>query len=105
MGRKLIRLNDQTLIEVEAPDNESVQLSSSTAEKVAATFESIRPLLIKVCTPIAAAWKELLRDVEVDGAEVQLSFGFEAEGNVFLARTKGSGNVDVKVSFRPLNSE
>ncbi len=98
MTSKLIRLSDDTLIEVDASENEIAQLSSSAADKVSATFDAIRPLLLKACAPISEAWHELAAK-KVTEAEVEFSFGFEAEGSVFLAKTKGSGNLKVKVTF------
>jgi len=98
MTSRLIQLSDGALVEVDTPENEITQLSASTADKVSATFEAIRPLLLKVCAPISEAWREL-GDTKVTGAEVELSFGFEAEGSVFLAKTKGTGNMKVKLTF------
>jgi hypothetical protein len=100
MSTKLIRLDDQTLVEVDGPPHEAFQVSSSAAEKVAATLGTIQPFLLQVCAPLRAAWRELSRDTDVAGAAVELSFGFEAEGQLFLAKTKGSGNVKVTISFQ-----
>jgi hypothetical protein len=98
MTSKLIRLSDDTLIEVDASENEIAQLSSAAADKVSAKFDAVRPLLVKACASISEAWHGLAAE-NVTQAEVELSFGFEAEGSVFLAKTKGTGNMKVKLTF------
>lgn len=99
--RKLIRLDDDTLIEVEAAPNEVRQISSKAAKKVAENLTVVKPLLLRVCGPIVDAWSELSERTEIESAEVEIGLSFEAEGNVYITSAKAGANLTVKLSFKP----
>jgi Trypsin-co-occurring domain 1 len=100
MFKKLIRLRDGTLVEVEIPDNQP-QKTSGIFSGVNATFEQIKPILIRVCKPIAAAWEEISQDVDIDRAEVSIGISFEGEGNLYITKSKASANLTVKLIIKP----
>lgn len=101
MATKLIELEDGTLVEVEVPEDQAKQISSSLADRVGTTFDKIRPVLIRTCRPIAAAWKEINREMEIEQAEVEIGFSFEGEGNLYVTKSKGSANLTVKMVLKP----
>ena len=101
---KLIRLEDNALIEVEASVDESRQVAGgSAAERVSSTFDKISPLLKKVCTPIANTWQELNKDVYIDQAEVEIGLSFEGEGNLYITKAKTGANLNIKLVMRQKN--
>jgi hypothetical protein len=59
MATKLIELEDGTLVEVEVSGDQAQQISGGFADKVTANLDRIQPVLINVCQPITAAWKEI----------------------------------------------
>jgi hypothetical protein len=59
MATKLIELEDGTLVEVEVSPDKAQAISGGFADKVNQTFDKIRPILVRTCRPIAAAWKEI----------------------------------------------
>ena len=99
MATKLIELEDGTLVEAEVPDNQAQQISGGMADRVATTFEKVKPLLIKTCKPIAEAWTELSQDMEIEQAEVELGLSFEGEGNIYITKSKAGANLTVKLTF------
>ena len=101
MATKLIQLEDGTLIEVEVPADQIQPISGGFAEKVDVTFEQIRPLLVRTCRPIADAWKELNQEVNIKEAEVEIGLSFEAEGNLYVTKSKAGANLTVKLVFKP----
>ena len=103
MTTKLIQLEDGTLVEVEVPADRVQPISGGFADRVNATFEQIRPLLVRTCRPIAAAWKELNQEVSIEEAEVEIGLSFEAEGNLYLTKSKAGANLTVKLVFKPKN--
>ncbi|RUS94656.1 hypothetical protein DSM106972_092930 [Dulcicalothrix desertica PCC 7102] len=103
MATKLIKLEDGTLIEVEVPDDQARQIAASTADRVNATFDKIKPILVKACRPVAAAWKELDKEMQIEQAEVEISFGFEGEGSVYVTKARASSNLKVKLVIKPNN--
>lgn len=94
---EIITLQDNIRVEAEITDA-SVAITDG---KVNQTLDAIQPVLIRAVQPIAAAWKELNREMTVSEAHVELGFGFEASGNVFLASTKGNVNFKVTLTLKP----
>ena len=103
MATRLIELEDGILIEVEAPPGQASQISGGAAEKVLdATVAKITPTLIKVCKPLVEAWAVLSQEMDVEGADVELGFSFDIEGNLYLAKATTGANITVKLALRPL---
>ena len=101
MASRLIKLNDGTLIEAEVSDDQAQEISGGLAEKVEASFDSIREILSNVCKPLASTWKELNKDLEIDQAEIQLGLSFEGEGNLFITKSKAGANLNIKLILKP----
>ena len=101
MSSQLIELEDGTFVEVEVGPGDVREISGSMAQRVEATFASIKPTLVKVCRPIIETWQELNKDVEISHAEVELGFSFSIEGTVYLAKSKGDANLKVKLVLKP----
>jgi hypothetical protein len=101
MSTKLVRLEDNTLVEIEALVDQAEQISGGMADKVNATLDKIKPILISVCKPITSAWHELNKDMHIEAAEVQLGLSFEGEGNIYITRSKAQANLTVKLILKP----
>ena len=101
MATKLIELQDGTLVEIEIPGDQAQQISGGFADRVEATFEKIKPLLLKTCKPIAATWKELNQEMTIDQAEIQLGLSFEAEGNLYITKSTAGANLTIKLVIKP----
>ena len=54
MATRLIKLQDGTLVEVEALPNEPQQISSDQVKKVKETIKNIDSVLVAVCQPVIA---------------------------------------------------
>ncbi|NEP44654.1 MAG: hypothetical protein F6K35_37745 [Okeania sp. SIO2H7] len=105
MANQLIELDDGTLVEVELPEGQAQEISGGFAKRVNATFANIRPLILKTCHPIAAAWKELReelgQEMTIEEAEVELGLSFEGEGNLYVTKSKATANITVKLILKP----
>ena len=101
MATKLIQLEDGTLIEVETTAEQVQQISGGLAEKVSATFDKIRPILVQTCRPIVAAWQEISQEMEIEKAEIELGLSFEGEGNLYVTKSKAGANLVVKLELKP----
>jgi hypothetical protein len=101
VSTKLIELEDGILVEVQTQEDGFEALSSRTADRVGATIDSIGPLIVKLCSPIGSALKDLKGLGEIDHVEVALSLGFEVEGNMYVARSKADANVSITFSITP----
>ena len=100
MATQLIRLKDETLVEVEIVSDASEPISGGSARRVNATLESLTPLLVKTCQPIVLAWKEIKQSIKVDSAEIELGLSFESEGNLYIAKSKAGANLKVKLTLK-----
>ena len=102
MNTQLIKLEDETLVEVEVSESHAEQISGSgVVNKVDSTFDKIKPILVKTCKPINEVWKELQKEVEIEKAEIELGLSFEGEGNIFITKSKAKANLTVKLVLKP----
>ncbi len=101
MATKLIELEDGTLVEVEVPEDQAQQISGGLADKVSATVDKIKPVLVKVCQPITAAWKEISKDMEIEKAVVEVGLSFEGEGNLYVTKSKAGANLTITLELKP----
>jgi len=101
MSTQLIELEDGLLVEVETPTNQSPQpIAAGAAQLVSGSLNSVRGLLIRMVEPVASAWEELNREVEVEQVEVSLSLAFEVGGSVYVAKGNSKANVNYKLTVR-----
>lgn len=101
MATKLIKLDDGTLVEVEAKSNEVQAIAGNVARKVDESLDRVKPLLIRACRPVIAAWNELNQEMSIEQAEVELGLSFEAEGNVYIVKGTAAANLVVKLTLKP----
>jgi hypothetical protein len=97
MPTQFITLKDGIRIEAEVTDTRVAAKDG----RVEQTIDSIKPTLVRVVQPVVAAWDELNHDMDIQQAEIELGFGFEASGNLFIASTKGNVNLKVKLVLKP----
>lgn len=100
MSGKLIELIDGTLVEVEYPTDQVQAISGKFAEKVDASLDKILPILTKTCRPISIAWDELNKNYNIEKTEIELGLAFEAEGNIFITKSKAQANITVKFTIK-----
>lgn len=93
MPTQVITLKDGIRIEAEVTDSRVARKDG----KVEQSIDSIRPALARVIQPVADAWNDLPERLRVEQAEIELGFGFEASGNLFVASSKGNVNIKVKL--------
>lgn len=101
MPSKLIRLQDDILVEVEIPGRESVAISGGVADKVGTAMDAMAPILLKACKPVIAVWKSLSTEVTIDLAEIEFGISFEGEGNIYISKAKAGANLTVKFTLKP----
>ena len=101
MATKLIRLGDGLLMEVEAEEGAPRRIAARGAKKVELALDQAEDLLRKAVTPVTAVWGELNRDLTIEKVEISLALGFEAQGNLFIARGSGSANLGFRLTVRP----
>lgn len=101
MAKKLIKLNDGLLVEVETEEDVPQRISAGAARKVELAMDQVEGLLRKAVAPVTSVWAELNRDLTIEKVEISLALGFEAQGNLFIASGTGSANLSFKLIVRP----
>jgi hypothetical protein len=101
VSTKLIQLTDGTLVEVVTQIDDAREIAGGFAEKVEGSLENIRPLLIRVTSPVVAAWQEISKQIAIEKGEIELGFSFEGEGNLYIVKTKTEATLTVKLTLKP----
>lgn len=101
MATRLIELDDGLLVEVQADEDVPQRISSRNVDRVDKALDQVQGLLKKAVTPVAAVWGELNRDLTIDRVEINLSLGFSAEGNLFIARGTATSSLGFKLTVKP----
>lgn len=101
MATEIIELLDGTLVEVESSQNQTQQIGGSASRRVSTALESIRPILLRVCQSINNFWKDPDENLIIEKAEIQVGFGFEGEGNLYITKTKANANLLITLSIKP----
>lgn len=96
MATQIITLKDGIRIEAEVTAATVGALDGVVGE----SLDSVQPTLIKVMQPLTEAWNALPKNMQVEQAEIEVGFGFEASGNIFVASSKGNINLKVKLVIK-----
>ncbi|NES03574.1 MAG: hypothetical protein F6K22_12405 [Okeania sp. SIO2F4] len=105
MATRLIELEDGILVEAEVPENEAQPISTNVIKEVKSSFAKVKPILISISRPIAEAWQEINKDMEIEQAEVEVGFNFEGEGNLYITKGKAGTNLKIKLVLKPKKSK
>lgn len=106
MGTKFLELKDGVIIQIDSPTDVKKEMHTSTAEQVDTTMEMVGTMVSRILRPIGDAFRGLHETlgvpIAVATAEVELGLSFSAEGNLFVAKSKAEGTLNVKVAFKPI---
>lgn len=101
MATKLIELKEGVLVEVEVSANDARAISGGLAEKVSASFSSIRPILETVAQSLADTWHGMNPHVDVEKMTLELGLSFEGEGNIYITKVTSGANLTVSMELKP----
>jgi hypothetical protein len=97
---RLIRLQDNVLVEVESQPGGWQEISASDAvPQLDAAIGKASDTLVRVCESLAEAVKRISETVEITNVEATVGLGFEAEGNLYITKAKGNASITVKVTM------
>lgn len=102
MPSKLFKLEDGTLVEIEAPAGQAAEIAGGAYDRIKdATIDQIKPLILKAAKPLAEVYQELNKAMEMREAELEMGLGFEAGGNFYITQAKGNANLKIKLKLAP----
>jgi hypothetical protein len=106
MARKLLELNTEDggiiLVAVEVPDVSVGRVSTPgelPIEKVEASFDAVRDLIVRGCRPITKAFHTLQQESQPMSAEVEFGLNFSAKGSVYVVESAGQASLKVKITW------
>lgn len=104
MEYRVVELEDGVRVQIEVNEQQAEQVAG-WGDKINSSFENVKDFLIHVSRPMAEAWREMNKTMQVESAEVELSLSFEASGNIFIANSKAGANFKVKLALKPSQQE
>jgi len=106
MPTQLIELEDGTLIEVDHLAGAVQKTAGGSAiQHVDKTIDRVTPVLARVGQAVAAAWRELNKDMTITETQIELGLSFEGEGNVYVTKATAGANLVVTLTLKPPDSE
>lgn len=102
MSKKLIKLKEGILVEVDIDESANAKKISSGKQRkeIDSALEDIGPLLVSVCRPIKTAWNVINQEIYMEEVEIELGLTFEGEGNLFVTKSKAGANFNVRLKFK-----
>jgi len=93
---------DGVLIEVEDSTTGARVVSDDNEKTIKdKDLSQMTNILTKVSNNLKEAYGTINQEVGLKGAEIELSLGFEASGNIFIAKGKATSQLKVKLIFAP----
>lgn len=102
MPYKLIRLSDDTLVEVATDEGESQPMASGANLIQSSSLDKIEPIMLKACRAISNTWRTLSEEIKIEKTEVELGLSFEGQGNLYITKAKAGANFTVKLTIKPV---
>jgi hypothetical protein len=106
MARKLLELNTEDggtiLVAVDVPDVSVGRVSAPgelPIEKVEASFDAVRDLIVHGCRPITKAFRTLQQESQPMSGEVEFGVNFTAKGSVYVVESAAQASLKVKITW------
>ena len=101
MASELIKLKDGLLIEIDKSGEEIESISGGNASSVEGSVEKVKEVIQKFLSPIHDTFNELNKEMNIEKAELSIGLGFEASGNIFIAKGTTKTNINIKIIMSP----
>jgi hypothetical protein len=96
---KIIPLADGLSVEVDVEDGR--QAVSTVGDLATKGWNQIENVLRTVTKPFVNVYNDLSKEATVSEIEIEIGLSFEAEGGIFIVKSRGSANLSVKVKLKP----
>ena len=96
---KIIPLAGGLNVEVEIAEGRPAV--ATVGELATRGWNQIEDVLRHVTGPFVNVYKDLAKEASISEIEIEIGLAFEAEGGIFIVKTKGSANLNVTVKLKP----
>lgn len=100
MTKKLIRLEDGILVEIEVSEEAPTRIAAMAANPVQKNLSVIEPVVMSLIKPVSHIWQELNKDMSVTQAEIEIGLAFEVEGNIYITKSSSSANLKLTLTIK-----
>ena len=96
---KIISLPDGPPVEVEIEDGR--QAVSTVGDLATKGWNQVESILRHITGPFVNVYKDLAKEATVSEIAVEIGLAFEAEGGIFIVKSKGSANLNDTIKLKP----
>jgi hypothetical protein len=94
---QLIRFADGVLVEVAQNPNPIAPVSGKAADRMSQAFQAAAEVISGVLRAVVGSSARALRESGAGEAEIEFGVGFSIEGNIYVTKATGEGNITVRV--------
>jgi hypothetical protein len=96
---KVIPLPDGLNVEVDVEDGR--QAVSTVGDLATKGWNQVESIVRHITGPFVNVYKDLAKEASVSEIQVQIGLAFEAEGGIFIVKSRGSANLEVTITLKP----
>ncbi len=96
---RVMKLSDGLSVEVDIPDGR--EAVATVGELATRGWNQIEDVLRHITGPFVNVYKDLAKEASISEIEIEIGLAFEAEGGIFIVKSKGSANLNVTVKLKP----
>ena len=93
----LIRFADGVMVEVSQNPDPISPVSGKSAERMTQAFQAAAEVVSGMLRALVSTSARALRDAGAAEGEIEFGVGFSIEGNVYVTKATGEGNISVRV--------
>jgi hypothetical protein len=97
VAQQLIRFADGVLVEIAPNEDPIAPISGKAAQRMQQGFDAAAEVISSVLRAVTAGSARALRDSGASEAEIEFGVGFSVEGNIYVTKATGEGNLTVRV--------
>lgn len=96
---KVIALPDGLNVEVDVADGR--QAVSTVGDLATKGWNQVESIVRHVTGPFVNVYKDLAKDASIAEIELSIGLAFEAEGGIFIVKSRGSANLELSIKLKP----
>lgn len=93
----LVRFEDGVMVEIAGNPNRTSPIAGKEAERAAIAFQSATDVMGAAIRAVVNPLQSAIASAGAVEAELEIGIGFSVEGNAFITKVTGEGNIVVRV--------
>jgi hypothetical protein len=106
MPTRIMRLSEGTLVEIESREFDAELISGGIVERISPSLQNLGSLVSTTLEPLSKLIREAsARAPELKSIELEFGIALEAEGNLFITRSRANANLSLRLVLGRPDSE